>query len=100
MSDQPAAPTRSGLMTGHYANSTGVWHTIGGRSLLRVDEYTLANMFADAGYATGMFGKWHLGDNFPHQRPVATRQRRLAPILGPGVVIGSENSAILLVQRI
>ena len=29
------APTRSGLMTGHHCNSTGVWHTIGGRSLLR-----------------------------------------------------------------
>lgn len=32
------APSRAGLMTGHYANSTGVWHTIGGRSLLRSDE--------------------------------------------------------------
>jgi arylsulfatase A-like enzyme len=59
------APTRAGLLTGHYANSTGVWHTIGGRSLLRKDEYTMANMFADGGYRTGMFGKWHLGDSYP-----------------------------------
>ena len=59
------APTRAGLLTGHYANSTGVWHTIGGRSLLRKDEYTMANMFSDAGYQTGLFGKWHLGDSYP-----------------------------------
>ncbi|MDP7579301.1 MAG: arylsulfatase [SAR202 cluster bacterium] len=61
------APTRAGLLTGHYANSTGVWHTIGGRSLLRKDEYTTANMFSDAGYRTGLFGKWHLGDNYPYR---------------------------------
>ena len=59
------SPTRAGLLTGHYANSTGVWHTTGGRSLLRKDEYTMANMFAEAGYRTGMFGKWHLGDSYP-----------------------------------
>ena len=59
------APTRAGLLTGRYANSTGVWHTIGGRSLLHKDEYTMASMFADAGYRTGMFGKWHLGDSYP-----------------------------------
>ena len=65
MSAPPCAPTRAGLLTGRYANSTGVWHTIGGRSLLHKDEYTMANMFADAGYRTGMFGKWHLGDSYP-----------------------------------
>jgi len=32
------APTRAGLLTGHNCNSTGVWHTVGGRSLLREDE--------------------------------------------------------------
>src|SRR5690554_4037894 len=58
------APTRSGLMTGHYANSTGVWHTIGGRSLLRKDEWTLASAFKENGYHTGIFGKWHLGDSY------------------------------------
>jgi arylsulfatase A-like enzyme len=61
------APTRAGLMTGHFHNSTGVWHTIGGRSLLRQDEYSIANAFADAGYMTGLFGKWHLGDNYPYR---------------------------------
>ncbi len=61
------APTRSGLLTGHYCNSAGVWHTIGGRSLLREDEWTLADAFREAGYATGHFGKWHLGDSQPYR---------------------------------
>ena len=61
------APTRAGIMTGHYHNSTGVWHTIGGRSLLRKDEWSIASAFAGAGYATGLFGKWHLGDNYPYR---------------------------------
>ena len=61
------APTRAGLYTGRYHNSTGVWHTIGGRSLLRKDEITLASALSGAGYATGLFGKWHLGDNYPYR---------------------------------
>jgi arylsulfatase A-like enzyme len=61
------APTRAGLMTGHYCNSTGVWHTIGGRSLLRKDEWTIADALDQAGYRTGMFGKWHLGDDYPYR---------------------------------
>lgn len=61
------APTRAGLLTGRYANSTGVWHTIGGRSLLRADEYSLADAFRAHGYVTGLFGKWHLGDNYPYR---------------------------------
>ena len=61
------APTRAGLLTGHYANSTGVWHTIGGRSLLRSDEVSMADYFQRSGYATGIFGKWHLGDNAPYR---------------------------------
>ena len=61
------APTRAGIMTGHYANSAGVWHTVGGRSLLRQGERTVADIFASAGYSTGLFGKWHLGDNFPYR---------------------------------
>ena len=61
------APTRAGLMTGHYCNSTGVWHTVGGRSLLRRNEWTLADALAGAGYRTGLFGKWHLGDEYPYR---------------------------------
>jgi arylsulfatase A-like enzyme len=59
------APTRSALMTGRYANATGVWHTVNGRSLLHPEEVTMADCFRTSGYATGIFGKWHLGDNYP-----------------------------------
>jgi arylsulfatase A-like enzyme len=59
------APTRAALQTGRYCNRTGVWHTVMGRSLLRKDEVTLGNVFSDNGYKTGIFGKWHLGDNYP-----------------------------------
>jgi arylsulfatase A-like enzyme len=61
------APTRAGLLTGHHCNSTGVWHTIGGRSLLRRDEWSLAAALRQSGYRTGIFGKWHLGDEFPYR---------------------------------
>jgi len=61
------SPTRAALLTGHWSNRTGVWHTINGRSLLRENEVTLAQMLKDSGYATGLFGKWHLGDNFPYR---------------------------------
>lgn len=50
-------------MTGHWTNRTGVWHTINGRSMLRENEVTLGQLLQDNGYVTGMFGKWHLGDN-------------------------------------
>ncbi len=63
--DPTCAPTRSALMTGRYSTRTGVWHTIMGRSLLAADETTVADLFQAAGYATGIFGKWHLGDNYP-----------------------------------
>lgn len=59
------APTRAALMTGLYTNRTGVWHTIGGRSLLRKDKVTMAEVFKENGYHTAIFGKWHLGDNYP-----------------------------------
>ena len=67
----PCAPPRAGILTGHFCNSAGVWHTIGGRSLLREDEWTLADALSAAGYRTGHFGKWHLGDSQPfrpHER--------------------------------
>jgi len=59
------SPTRAALMTGRYCNRTGVWHTIMGRSLLRADEVTMGDVFARNGYRTAIFGKWHLGDNYP-----------------------------------
>ena len=61
------SPTRCSFLTGHWTNRTGVWHTIMGRSMLRENEVTVGQMFSDAGYDTGMFGKWHLGDNYPYR---------------------------------
>lgn len=63
--DPLCSPTRSALMTGRYACRTGVWATIMGRSLLRRDEVSMAEVFSASGYRTGIFGKWHLGDNYP-----------------------------------
>ncbi|MDA1229583.1 MAG: arylsulfatase [Planctomycetota bacterium] len=61
------SPTRCAFLTGHWTNRTGVWHTIMGRSMLRENEITMGQVFKEAGYATGMFGKWHLGDNYPYR---------------------------------
>ncbi len=61
------SPTRAALITGHWTNRTGVWHTIMGRSMLRANEVTIGQILKDGGYATGMFGKWHLGDNYPYR---------------------------------
>ena len=59
------SPTRSSLMTGRYNYRTGVVDTYLGRSMMYPDEVTLAEVLASAGYRTGIFGKWHLGDNYP-----------------------------------
>lgn len=60
-------PTRAQLMTGRDAVRTGAWATTWGRSMPRADEITIAQVFKDGGYRTGMFGKWHLGDNYPYR---------------------------------
>lgn len=59
------SPTRSSLLTGQYNYRTGVVDTYLGRSLMRPDVTTLAQHLVGAGYRTGLFGKWHLGDNYP-----------------------------------
>jgi len=61
------APTRAALMTGRYSLRTGIWHTVMGRSIVRRDEVTMADVFKASGYRTGIFGKWHLGDNDPYR---------------------------------
>jgi len=64
--DPTCAPSRASLMTGRYSARVGVWHTVKGRNLLREDETTLAEVFREEGYRTGIFGKWHLGDSYPY----------------------------------
>ncbi len=65
--DPLCAPTRAALLTGRYAYRTGVTSAYAGRSILRRDEATLADILGRAGYRCGLFGKWHLGDNWPYR---------------------------------
>ena len=58
-------PTRGQLLTGMDAARNGAINVSSGRALLRPEIPTMANIFAEAGYSTGVFGKWHLGDNYP-----------------------------------
>jgi arylsulfatase A-like enzyme len=59
------APTRACLMTGRYNYRTGAIDTYRGRAMMYPDETTIAEVLSREGYATGIFGKWHLGDNYP-----------------------------------
>ena len=59
------APTRSSLMTGRYSLRTGVRDTYNGGAIMSNNETTIAEILREANYATGIFGKWHLGDNYP-----------------------------------
>jgi len=63
------APTRACLMTGRYNYRTRVVDTWVGRAMMEPQEMTVAEILRQAGYATGIFGKWHLGDNYP-MRPM------------------------------
>ena len=63
------APTRSSLMTGRYSLRTGVRDTYNGGAIMATEETTIAEMLKQADYKTGIFGKWHLGDNYP-SRPI------------------------------
>jgi len=74
-------PTRAALMSGQYGPRTGVytvgsidrfpWRTrplrpVDNAAKLPLDTYTLGQAIKDAGYATGLFGKWHLGQDDAH----------------------------------
>ncbi|MEX0320835.1 MAG: arylsulfatase [Puniceicoccaceae bacterium] len=58
-------PTRAAIMTGRYPINNGAWATYKGRDFLTGDARTMADIFKQGGYRTGIFGKWHLGDNYP-----------------------------------
>jgi arylsulfatase len=56
------SPTRSALLTGRHEFKNGVTHTVSERERLSPNAITLAQVLKSAGYTTGIFGKWHLGD--------------------------------------
>jgi arylsulfatase A-like enzyme len=58
-------PTRGQLLTGLDAFRHAAINVSSGRTLLKADLKTMADVFREAGYRTGIFGKWHLGDNYP-----------------------------------
>ena len=65
--DPTCAPTRAVLLTGKYSHRVKVWHTIAGGNHLRAGDMTMAEVFRASGYRTGLFGKWHLGANYPYR---------------------------------
>ena len=56
------SPTRAALLGGRHEFKSGVTHTVFERERLSLQTVTIADMLKGAGYATGIFGKWHLGD--------------------------------------
>ncbi|NBU42109.1 MAG: hypothetical protein EBS51_15190, partial [Planctomycetia bacterium] len=61
------SPTRAALMTGRHEFRSGVTHTILERERLALAATTLPQLLKSAGYTTGIFGKWHLGDEDAYQ---------------------------------
>jgi arylsulfatase A-like enzyme len=60
------SPTRAELLTGRYHPRGGVFGVSTGGERLNLDEKTFADAFQAAGYATGAFGKWHNGTQYPY----------------------------------
>ena len=77
------SPTRGQLLTGLAALRNGATSVTAGRTFLRPGIATMADVFARAGYRTGIFGKWHLGDSYPH-RPIDKGFRESVHHLGWG----------------
>jgi hypothetical protein len=61
------SPTRTALLTGRHEFRSGVTHTIHERERLALSATTLPQLLRAAGYTTGIFGKWHLGDEEAYQ---------------------------------
>ena len=60
------SPTRAEFLTGRYHARSGVYSTSAGGERMDLDEVTIADSFKAAGYATGAFGKWHNGMQYPY----------------------------------
>lgn len=76
--------TRASLLTGRYNYRTGIVDTYLGRSIMDPAEVTLADRLSRAGYRTGIFGKWHLGDNLP-LRPIDRGFQEALVLKGGGI---------------
>ena len=61
------APTRSAIMSGRHEFRNGVTHTIKERERMALSTTTFPTLLHKSGYATGIFGKWHLGDEDAYQ---------------------------------
>jgi arylsulfatase/arylsulfatase A len=83
------SPTRACLMTGRYNYRTRCIDTYIGRSMMDPDEVTIAEILQGAGYATGVFGKWHLGDCYP-MRPIDQGFQEALVFRGGGLAQPSE----------
>ena len=60
------SPTRAEFLTARYHSRGGVHDVSTGGERLNLDETTIAQVFKGAGYATGAFGKWHNGTQWPY----------------------------------
>jgi len=91
-------PTRGQLMTGVDAVRNGATSVTGGRSFVRPGIPSMPEIFAAAGYRTGLFGKWHLGDNYPH-RPMDKGFQEAVYHLGWGFTSAPEFANTLIDGR-
>jgi len=82
-------PTRACLMTGRYNYRTRAIDTYVGRAMMEPAEVTVAEVLRKAGYATGIFGKWHLGDCYP-MRPIDQGFEEALVLRGGGLAQPSE----------
>lgn len=61
------SPTRAAIMSGRHPMKSGITHTILERERMALSTVTLPQVLAKAGYKSGIFGKWHLGDEEEYQ---------------------------------
>ncbi len=75
-----SSPTRGSCVTGRNPYRYGIYHANTGR--VKKEEVTIAEVLKENGYATGHFGKWHLGtlsDSLPDGRSGGANVKRFAP---------------------
>ena len=65
-----SSPSRASLLTGQFTRHAGLWNNVGATTCLPVGKPTIAEQMKKNGYATGLIGKWHLGE-IPEATPNA-----------------------------